>query len=65
MLAAVQGAWEKDEIRKDDSFVTFEEIFDLATSEKVSWQPLMRENTIAFLLVERFLAGTMNGRSAG
>ncbi len=31
----MQGVWEKDEIRKDDSFVTFEEIFDMATREKV------------------------------
>ncbi|KAK9918573.1 hypothetical protein WJX75_005079 [Coccomyxa subellipsoidea] len=29
------GVWEKDEIRKDDSFLTFEEIFDVAKKEKV------------------------------
>jgi hypothetical protein len=29
-----QGVWERDEIRKDDSFVTFEEIFKLALSYK-------------------------------
>lgn len=34
-MARLQGVWEKDEIRKDDSFVTFEEIFDLATTQKV------------------------------
>ncbi|EIE24780.1 DNA repair exonuclease [Coccomyxa subellipsoidea C-169] len=32
-----RGVWEKDEIRKDDSFVTFEEIFDQATREKVDF----------------------------
>ena len=31
----VQGVWEKDEIRKDDSFVTFEEIFDCAKKHEV------------------------------
>jgi hypothetical protein len=31
----MQGVWEKDEIRKDDSFLTFEEIFDVAKKEKV------------------------------
>ena len=31
----VQGVWEKDEIRKDDSFTTFEEIFELAITQKV------------------------------
>ena len=30
-----QGVWEKDEIRKDDSFTTFEEIFELAIHQKV------------------------------
>ena len=32
----MQGAWEKDELRKDDSFVTFEEVFQLAHSQNVS-----------------------------
>lgn len=31
----VQGVWEKDEIRKDDSFVAFEEILRLAQKEAV------------------------------
>ncbi len=31
----VQGVWEKDEIRKDDSFRTFEEILALAREQKV------------------------------
>lgn len=31
----MQGVWEKDEIRKDDSFTTFEEIFELAIHQKV------------------------------
>ena len=31
----VQGVWEKDEIRKDDSFTTFKEIFELALANKV------------------------------
>ncbi|BDA49205.1 Double-strand break repair protein MRE11 [Coccomyxa sp. Obi] len=31
------GVWEKDEIRKDDSFLTFEEIFDVAKKEKVDF----------------------------
>lgn len=35
MQKVVQGVWEKDEIRKDDSFLTFEEIFDVARKEKV------------------------------
>ncbi len=32
----MQGAWEKDELRKEDSFVTFEEVFQLAHSQNVS-----------------------------
>ena len=31
----VQGVWEKDEIRKDDSFTAFEEIFELAITQEV------------------------------
>ena len=31
----LQGVWEKDEIRKDDSFTTFREIFELALAQKV------------------------------
>ena len=31
----LQGVWEKDEMRKDDSFNTFREIFELALSHKV------------------------------
>lgn len=31
----LQGVWERDEIRKDDSFATFEEIFEIASSQKV------------------------------
>jgi double-strand break repair protein MRE11 len=30
-----QGVWEKDEIRKDDSFNTFEEIFQIAVRLEV------------------------------
>ncbi len=41
-----QGVWEKDEIRKDDSFTTFEEIFDHAKRYDVRQQgyisPLLR-----------------------
>ncbi len=31
----LQGVWEKDEIRKDDSFITFEEILQLAQQREV------------------------------
>lgn len=31
----MQGVWEKDEIRKDDSFVTFEEILQYAQEQAV------------------------------
>ena len=31
----LQGVWEKDEIRKDDSFVTFEEILQYAREQAV------------------------------
>lgn len=31
----LQGVWEKDEIRKNDSFRTFKEIFELANDQKV------------------------------
>jgi double-strand break repair protein MRE11 len=31
----LQGVWEKDEIRKDDSFVTFEEILQIAQQQAV------------------------------
>lgn len=31
----LQGVWEKDEIRKDDSFVTFEEILQYAQEQAV------------------------------
>ncbi len=31
----MQGVWEKDEIRKDDSFVTFEEILQIAQQQAV------------------------------
>lgn len=31
-LCIWQGVWEKDNVRKDDSFETFEEIFQLAQS---------------------------------
>ena len=30
---AVQGVWEKDEIRKDDSFKSFEEVFEIAKQQ--------------------------------
>ena len=30
-----QGVWEQDEIRKDDSFATFEEIFEIAHEHSV------------------------------
>lgn len=29
----LQGVWEKDEIRHDDSFVTFEEVFEIAKEQ--------------------------------
>lgn len=29
-LPGLQGVWEKDEVRKDDSFVSFEEVFEIA-----------------------------------
>lgn len=29
-----QGVWENDDVRKDDSFNTFEEIFEIATERK-------------------------------
>ena len=32
-----QGVWEKDEVRKDDSFVTFEEILDIARQQDVDF----------------------------
>lgn len=35
----LQGAWEKDELRKDDSFVTFEEVFQLAQQQNVRCAP--------------------------
>ena len=31
----LQGVWEKDQIRKDDSFVTFEEILQIAQQQAV------------------------------
>ncbi len=31
----MQGVWEKDEIRKDDSFITFEEILQIAQQQAV------------------------------
>jgi len=31
----LQGVWEKDEIRKDDSFITFEEILQIAQQQAV------------------------------
>jgi len=31
----LQGVWENDEIRKDDSFVTFEEILQIAQQQAV------------------------------
>lgn len=31
----MQGVWEKDEIRKDDSFIAFEEILQLAQAQAV------------------------------
>lgn len=31
----LQGVWEKDEIRKDDSFAAFEEILQLAQEQEV------------------------------
>ena len=34
-LIVVQGVWEKDEFRKDDSFIAFEEILKLAQKEEV------------------------------
>ena len=34
-LSTPQGVWEKDEIRKDDSFTAFEEILQLAQEQEV------------------------------
>ena len=31
-----QGAWEKDEVRKHDSFDAFEEVFEIADAQKAS-----------------------------
>lgn len=33
--ATLKGVWEKDEIRKDDSFVAFEELLQLAAAQDV------------------------------
>lgn len=33
----MQGVWESDPIRKDDSFETFEEIFKIAKAQKVDF----------------------------
>ncbi|GAB4820162.1 hypothetical protein N2152v2_007208 [Parachlorella kessleri] len=32
---SLPGVWEKDEIRKDDSFVSFEEVFEIAAQQNV------------------------------
>lgn len=49
----MQGVWEKDEIRKDDSFLTFEEIFDVAKREKVTL--LSSDLITAFYTIPRVL----------
>jgi hypothetical protein len=36
-LYGIQGVWESDPIRKDDSFETFEEIFKIAHAQKVDF----------------------------
>ena len=33
----LKGVWEKDQVRKDDSFVTFEEVFKVAKEMKVDF----------------------------
>jgi hypothetical protein len=35
--AAAQGVWEKDEVRKDDSFVSFEEVFQIASDNRADF----------------------------
>ena len=34
---ALQGVWEKDEIRKNDAMATFEEILGIATTKEVDF----------------------------
>ena len=34
---ALQGVWEKDEIRKNDAMSTFEEILGIATEQEVDF----------------------------
>ena len=34
---ALQGVWEKDEIRKDDAMTNFEEILGIATDREVDF----------------------------
>ena len=33
----LQGVWEKDEIRKDDSFLSFEEVFEVAAANNADF----------------------------
>jgi hypothetical protein len=57
----VQGAWEKDELRKDDSFATFEEVFQLAHSQNVSasaWSNLLLAFSCCFSYVSTLCART-------
>ena len=35
--AWLQGVWEKDEIRKDDSFLSFEEVFEVAAANNADF----------------------------
>ena len=35
LFCTLQGVWERDELRKDDSFETFAEVFKLAHTQNV------------------------------
>ncbi len=36
-MPRLQGVWEKDEIRKDDSFMAFEEVLQMAVEQNVDF----------------------------